>query len=136
MNTNIQVKKRYELKYVLNNTQLEFLKAKLQGHMNVDQYGLTSIASIYFDTPNNTMLNHSIEKPEFKEKIRLRSYGLANKDSTLYLEIKRKAEGVVYKRRIALTEEEANLSKFTVKGKMRQVKHQYVEVHDRPEDFE
>ena len=120
MNTNIQVKKRYELKYVLNNTQLEFLKAKLQGHMNVDQYGLTSIASIYFDTPNNIMLNHSIEKPEFKEKIRLRSYGLANKDSTLYLEIKRKVEGVVYKRRIALTEEEANLlinkGKSTQKG--------------------
>lgn len=146
MNDNIQVKKRYELKYVLNNTQLEFFKAKLQGHMNVDKYGLTSIASIYFDTPNNTMLNHSIEKPEFKEKIRLRSYGLANKDSTLYLEIKRKVEGVVYKRRIALTEEEANLlinkGKSTQKGQINEelkafiakyprLEAQYLVIYDR-----
>ena len=107
MNENIQVKKRYELKYVLNKGQLAFFKSKIQEHMKFDKYGLTSIASMYFDTPNNVLINRSIEKPEFKEKIRLRSYGLASKDSPLYLEIKRKVEGVVYKRRIALNEEEA-----------------------------
>ena len=99
----IVVMKRYELKYILNKEQVEYLKEKLIGHMVVDQYGLTSIASLYYDTPDYRLIRTSIEKPPFKEKIRLRSYGLATDQSTVFLELKRKTSGIVYKRRVAST---------------------------------
>jgi len=99
----VVVMKRYELKYILNKEQVDFLVEKLKGHMEVDQYGLTSIASLYYDTPDYRLIRTSIEKPPFKEKIRLRSYGLATDKSIVFLELKRKADGIVYKRRVATT---------------------------------
>ena len=99
----IVVMKRYELKYLLDGEQTDFLKKKLEGHMKLDQYGRTSIASLYYDTPNYQLIRTSIEKPLFKEKIRLRSYGLATEESPVYLELKRKAYGIVYKRRVQST---------------------------------
>ena len=95
--------KRYELKYILNRQQTEFFKEALQGHMVLDQYGRTSIASLYYDTPDYRLIRTSVEKPPFKEKIRLRSYGLATKESPVFLELKRKAYGIVYKRRVQST---------------------------------
>ena len=95
----IVVMKRYELKYLMNAEQTAYLRSRLEGHMQVDQFGLTSIASLYYDTPDYRLIRASLEKPEFKEKIRLRSYGLATDDSPVYLELKRKAFGIVYKRR-------------------------------------
>ena len=105
----ITVMKRYEMKYILSKEQLFFLCQSLCGHMEVDQYGKTSIASIYYDTPDYRVIRASIEKPTFKEKIRLRSYGVAKNNDHVYLEIKRKSEGVVYKRRIETNEETASL---------------------------
>ena len=103
----ISVMKRYELKYYLNKEQLSYFMAKINDHMKVDKYGLTTIASLYFDTPDYRLINRSIEKPKFKEKLRLRSYGLADEKSLTFLEIKRKCDGIVYKRRITLFESEA-----------------------------
>ena len=95
--------KRFELKYVLDAEKTEFLKENLKGHMEIDQFGLTSIASLYYDTPTYRLIRESVEKPPFKEKIRLRSYGLATDSSPVFLELKRKAYGVVYKRRVKST---------------------------------
>ena len=102
----ISVMKRYELKYYLSKDQLDYFINKINNHMKVDKYGVTSIASIYFDTPDFRLINKSMEKPNYKEKLRLRSYGLANENSPTFLEIKRKCEGIVYKRRISLLESE------------------------------
>lgn len=99
----ITVMKRYELKYLLNAAQTAYLRERLKGHMEVDQYGKTSIASLYYDTPTYQLIRTSVEKPEFKEKIRLRSYGIATEDSPVFLELKRKAYGIVYKRRVQTT---------------------------------
>ena len=99
----ITVMKRYELKYLLDAAQTEHLRERLRGHMEVDRYGKTSIASLYYDTPTYQLIRTSVEKPEFKEKIRLRSYGIATEESPVYLELKRKAYGVVYKRRVETT---------------------------------
>ena len=96
----VVVMKRYEMKYILSASQTAFLRERLKGHMEVDQFGLTSIASLYYDTPDYRLIRKSIEKPAFKEKIRLRSYGLATESSPVFLELKRKAYGVVYKRRV------------------------------------
>lgn len=99
----IAVMKRYELKYIITKEQEDFLKKRLEGHLYVDQFGKTSIASLYYDTPDFRLIRQSIEKPLFKEKLRLRSYGIATDSSPVFLELKRKAFGVVYKRRINTT---------------------------------
>ena len=99
---------RHEIKYVLTKQQLNNIIQFLSGHMKVDEYGKTSIASLYYDTADYRLVRTSIEKPEYKEKIRLRSYGLASYDSRVFLELKRKVSGYVYKRRIALKENEVN----------------------------
>ena len=99
----ITVMKRYELKYLLDAKQTELLRERLKGRMEVDRYGKTSIASLYYDTPTYQLIRTSLEKPEFKEKIRLRSYGLATEGSPVFLELKRKAYGTVYKRRVETT---------------------------------
>ena len=99
----INVMKRYELKYLPDRGQTAFLVNRLKGHMEPDRYGMTSIASLYYDTPDFRLIRASLDKPAFKEKIRLRSYGLATEDSPVFLELKRKASGIVYKRRVQTT---------------------------------
>ena len=99
----IVVMKRYEMKYILDPEQTGFLIKGLEGHMRPDAYGLTSVASLYYDTPDHLLARRSIEKPCFKEKIRLRSYGMATEQTPVYLELKRKADGIVYKRRVQTT---------------------------------
>ena len=99
----INVMKRYELKYLPDRGQTAFLVNRLKGHMEPDRYGLTSIASLYYDTPDFRLIRASLDKPGFKEKIRLRSYGPATEDSPVFLELKRKASGIVYKRRVQTT---------------------------------
>lgn len=99
----VTVMQRYEMKYILTEQQTGFLLDRLKGHMEPDAYGLTTIASLYCDTPDRRLIRASLEKPEFKEKLRLRSYGPATADSPVFLELKRKAYGVVYKRRVRST---------------------------------
>ncbi len=108
MSETIVTMKRYEVKYVLTPEQVNYFVNALKGHMEVDKYGLTSIASIYYDTPDYRLIRTSIEKPPFKEKIRLRSYGLAKPGGTVFLELKRKTDGIVYKRRVVTTEDAVN----------------------------
>lgn len=102
-NTTINVMNRVEMKYILSPEQTEFVKQNLEGRMRLDKYGLTTIASLYYDTPDYRLIRASIEKPAYKEKIRLRSYGIANESSPVFLELKRKSEHVVYKRRTCST---------------------------------
>ena len=104
----INVMKRYEIKYILNSEQTKYLINHLKGHMEVDEYGLTTIASLYYDTPNYRLIRSSLDKPEFKEKVRLRSYGLNKPGKPVYLELKRKAYEIVYKRRVETNVDDVN----------------------------
>ena len=99
----ITVMRRVEWKYILSAEQTEFFRERLKGHMEPDAYGLTTIQSLYYDTPDRRLVRTSIEKPEFKEKIRLRAYGRVTDASPVFLELKRKAFGIVYKRRVQAT---------------------------------
>ena len=69
----ITVMKRYELKYLLTAEQTSFLRERLKGHMEVDRYGKTSIASLYYDTPTYQLIRTSVEKPEKKSTMKLGS---------------------------------------------------------------
>ena len=73
----------------------------------VDQYGETPILNIYFDTPDYRLIRTSLEKPAYKEKLRLRSYGVPQDDTQAFIEIKKKFKGVVYKRRIGMSYEDS-----------------------------
>lgn len=75
--------------------------------MEADQYGRHTICSLYFDTDDFFLVGRSMENPKYKEKLRLRSYGIPTMDSTVYLELKKKLIGVTYKRRVPLTLAEA-----------------------------
>ena len=91
--------KRYEKKYVITAEQREKVLSLLGDRIVPDAYGESTVCNIYFDTPDYRMIRHSIEKGVFKEKIRIRSYGVPSAESSVFLEIKRKCKGVVYKRR-------------------------------------
>lgn len=100
---------RKEKKYLLTAEQYRHLREGIIAHgMQVDEYGLHTIASLYYDTPDYQLIRHSLEKPIYKEKLRLRVYGgQVLPDATAYVEIKKKFKGIVYKRRIALPLPEA-----------------------------
>ncbi len=103
----IDVFKRYEYKYILTKEdKAELLKA-LRGHMMPDEYGRTTIRNVYYDTPDLSLIRKSLEKPLYKEKLRVRSYTRADEDDNVYVEIKKKYKGVVYKRRSAVKEHQA-----------------------------
>ena len=98
---------RYELKYLLTQEQKKKILQAIAPYMELDQYGRTTIRNLYFDTGNYRLARHSIEKPSYKEKLRVRSYSQADPESPLFVELKKKYRNVVYKRRIALPEKEA-----------------------------
>ena len=99
--------KRYELKYLLTQEQKQMLLRAIEPHMQLDKYGRTTIRNIYYDTDDYRLIRRSIEKPVYKEKLRIRSYKRAKPDSTVFVEIKKKYQSVVYKRRISLPEKGA-----------------------------
>lgn len=99
--------KRYELKYMLTSEQKQAILEAMAPYMALDKYGRTTIRNIYFDTENYRLIRRSIEKPAYKEKLRIRSYAQASADSTVFVELKKKYDDVVYKRRLALCERDA-----------------------------
>ena len=99
--------KRYEMKYMLNRMQFEELKEEMEQYMIADEHGKSTICSLYFDTPTFLLIRRSLEKPVYKEKLRLRSYGVADADTIVFVELKKKYDSVVYKRRVGMTEWDA-----------------------------
>lgn len=99
--------KRYELKYMLTLEQKQKVLEAMEPYMALDKYGRTIIRNIYFDTDNWRLIRHSIEKPAYKEKLRIRSYKQANPDSPVFVELKKKYKHVVYKRHLSMSELEA-----------------------------
>ena len=99
--------KRVEKKYLLTQKKYELLQKYISPYMEQDSYGLHTICNVYYDTDNYDLIRESLEKPDYKEKLRLRSYGTVGRKDTVFVELKKKYKGVVYKRRISLTLEEA-----------------------------
>ncbi len=99
--------KRYELKYMITRKQKERLLTVIDQYMKPDSYGRSTIRNIYFDTDSYRLIRNSIDKPAYKEKLRIRSYSRATADSTVFVELKKKYDSVVYKRRVSMPEGEA-----------------------------
>lgn len=102
----MDVFRRRELKFLLSDDQCMVVQEALQQRMEPDSYGKNTICNLYYDTSDFRLIRHSLEHPVYKEKLRLRSYGRAGIDSDVYLELKKKYNGIVYKRRVKVTEAE------------------------------
>ena len=98
---------RVEKKYLISDIKFKLLLKLIKPYMTVDKYGLHTICNIYYDTNTFALVRNSIEKPIYKEKLRLRSYGVPTKNDKVFVELKKKYDKTVFKRRIPLTLEEA-----------------------------
>ncbi len=99
--------KRFELKYKLSHAQYHALYEHMAKYMKIDEYCRHKISNIYFDTEDYRIIRHSLEKPKYKEKLRIRIYGEPENNSNAFIELKKKFDGVVYKRRISIPQEKA-----------------------------
>lgn len=99
--------KRVEKKYMMTHSQYDKLKEFIESYMQIDEYGFSTVCNLYYDTENYELARRSIERPVYKEKLRLRSYGVPNLMDTVFIELKKKYKGVVYKRRVELPLKEA-----------------------------
>ena len=98
---------RRELKYRITDAQRAALEAAFGARMVPDEHGESTICNIYYDTADYRLIRASLEKPAYKEKLRLRSYGATEPGGEVFLELKKKYKGIVYKRRITLPEDAA-----------------------------
>ncbi len=100
--------KRVEKKYMLTRVQYEALLEVLEDQgMKPDEFGVHAVCNVYYDTKDDLLIRRSIEKPVYKEKLRLRCYGTKGEEDIVFAEIKKKYKGVVYKRRIAIDQARA-----------------------------
>ena len=95
--------KRYEIKYLLDSRRYSAVRRAMEGRTVGDEYGRSTVCNVYYDTPDHRIIRRSLEKPPYKEKMRLRSYGTPRGDSKVFLELKKKYDAVVYKRRADMT---------------------------------
>jgi SPX domain protein involved in polyphosphate accumulation len=93
---------RVEKKYLVSDAQYQALTQTIAQYMVEDKYSDYQINNIYYDTDDYYLIRTSLEKPKYKEKLRLRCYGRPTGDSTCFVELKKKYKGVVYKRRLEL----------------------------------
>lgn len=98
---------RIEKKYIMTYNQYEAMRRGMCGHVKPDAYSRYSIGNVYCDTENYALIRTSLDKPIYKEKLRLRSYGIPDSRTPVFVELKKKYEGVVYKRRVTVDAAEA-----------------------------
>lgn len=98
---------RYEIKYLLTREQKDAVQAAMAPHMEPDSFGRSTIRNLYYDTDNYRLVRRSLERPIYKEKLRVRSYCTAKPDDEVFIELKKKYNSVVYKRRAGIREKEA-----------------------------
>lgn len=98
---------RYEFKYLMDLRQMQAVLTAMAPYMVPDAYSHSSIRNLYLDTPDYRLIRRSLEKPVYKEKLRVRSYGRAGECEPVFVELKKKYRAVVYKRRISMPQNAA-----------------------------
>ncbi|MCR5351601.1 MAG: polyphosphate polymerase domain-containing protein [Bacteroidales bacterium] len=99
--------RRYEKKYLLTQEQYRSMKHSMASFIEPDVHPRYTICNIYYDTAHYDLIRRSLEKPVYKEKLRLRSYGVPKSRDPVFVEIKKKYDGVVYKRRVTMETQDA-----------------------------
>ncbi len=98
---------RYEIKYLLNREQKKAVMEAMAEHMEPDSFGRSTIRNIYYDTEDFRLARRSLEHPVYKEKLRVRSYRTAGPEDEVFVELKKKYQSIVYKRRTGIREKDA-----------------------------
>lgn len=99
--------KRYEKKYLITPEQYGLFKEKTLLYIKPDEHSKYTLCNLYYDTDSYSLIRASLEKPVYKEKLRIRSYGVPGPEDRVFVELKKKYNGVVYKRRAVLPESSA-----------------------------
>jgi SPX domain protein involved in polyphosphate accumulation len=107
----IEVFNRYENKYLMDSKAFYVIYNRLLEYMELDEYNKNdkfySISNMYYDTEHDSLIRNSLAKPKYREKLRIRAYGIPEENGKVYLELKKKVFGLVNKRRTALMLNEA-----------------------------
>ncbi|MDR0879550.1 MAG: polyphosphate polymerase domain-containing protein [Clostridioides sp.] len=102
----IEVFNRYENKYLIDKSIFDSIQVPLKEFMKLDSHCLNDetyqLCNIYYDTNDSHLIRTSLEHPPYKEKLRLRSYGVPKLDCEVYIEIKKKYDKLVNKRRLGV----------------------------------
>lgn len=123
--SNTWTEARYEKKYLLTKEQYIAFKEKIKDVTKKDKHGDTTICNLYYDTDDFKLISTSLDKPLYKEKFRIRSYGAADDNTKIFAEIKKKYNGVVYKRRVSFKHKEfMNATMLDLKLKSNEVDKQ------------
>ena len=124
--------KRYEMKYILDPEQTRAIRDAMESHTEPDGYAVSDVRNIYYDTQGYTLAVRSLAHPEYKEKLRLRKYS-SDADDPAFVEIKKKCDGVTYKRRLSLPTDDAVrwLEGQDVEGTDTQIGHEIETFRDR-----
>jgi hypothetical protein len=104
---NQMIFQRYEYKYLMDFRQMQAVLTAMAPYMVPDEYSHSSIRNLYLDTPDFRLIRRSLEKPVYKEKLRVRSYSRAGEHAAVFVELKKKYHSVVYKRRISIPQDQA-----------------------------
>ncbi len=98
---------RREIKYIVNADEFANIKYEISRRLNESEFSRCKVSSLYIDTPSRSLIARSLEKPIYKEKLRLRWYEHmnGNDEPSVFLELKKKFKGIVYKRRLCILEE-------------------------------
>lgn len=99
--------KRYEKKYLLSREKYGELWPQLEPRLMPDEFFQSTVLSLYYDWDDFRLIRSSIEQPVYKEKLRLRSYDVPEDEGEVFVELKKKYKGIVYKRRVRMTERQA-----------------------------
>ena len=102
MTENIGTFKRYEKKYLLDTEQYEGLMNSIHSYIEPDAFASYTICNVYYDTDNYEIIRKSLDKPVYKEKLRVRSYGTPSAQDDIFFELKKKYKKEVFKRRVTL----------------------------------
>ena len=86
---------RNEQKYLVTDAQYTAFLEAVSDYLREDEYGKSTVCNLYFDTPSHRVIQRSMEKPLYKEKLRLRCYGAPHDDSNAFVELKKKYKKVV-----------------------------------------
>lgn len=107
----IEVFNRYENKYLMDYQSFQDIYNRLLQYMDLDEHNQNNqfytISNIYYDTPQHSIIRNSLSKPKYREKLRIRAYGVPKRDAKVYVELKKKVFGLVNKRRTAMKLDEA-----------------------------
>lgn len=120
-----EFKYRHELKYRSSIAQLELIKNRLGGLVELDKHaegGQYCIRSMYFDNYANRCFFENESGTDPREKFRIRIYNAS--DKRISLECKRKERGKTYKTSCLLTKEQYYT--LTNNGVIDNIEHQNI----------